>query len=178
MSFWASAMRPHSHKNSRQLEQRGDHPSYTRTRFRARTCKRLVGRVESHGTALAAAFNAEAPLTRLPGRQRRAIARTTRPCDKNDARRTGRSLSFRCGAAVIRTRAAVGGFWPPSRRTHLRKHRRIRNSAKPRQFLGGLPVIGANQQRPKYDPGIRLGPGPTQPASEVAQVHVPEREMK
>jgi len=30
-----------------------------------RTCKRLVGRVESHGTALAAAFNAEAPLTRL-----------------------------------------------------------------------------------------------------------------
>src|SRR5215831_17668343 len=73
--------------------------------------------VESQGAALAPAFNGEAPLTRLPGRQRRAIDRTTRPCDKNDARRTGRSVSFRCGAQAIRTIAAVGGFWPPSRRT-------------------------------------------------------------
>src|SRR5262245_55857622 len=81
-----------------------------------RTCKCLVGPVESQGAALAAAFNAGTALTHLPGRQRRAIARTARPCDKNDARRTGRSVSFRCGAQVIRTRAAVGGFWPPSRR--------------------------------------------------------------
>src|SRR6516165_11245717 len=29
---------------------------------------------------------------------------------------------------------------------HLRKHHRLRNGAKPRQFLGGLPVIGANRQ--------------------------------
>src|SRR5439155_25066282 len=72
-------------------------------------------RVKSRA-ALAAAFNAEPLPTGLPGRQRRAIDRTALPCDKNDARRTGRSEPFRCGARVIRTRAAVGGFWPPSRR--------------------------------------------------------------
>jgi hypothetical protein len=54
------------------------------------------------------------------------------------------------------------------------KHRRFRNSAKPGQFLGGLPVIGANQQRPKHDPGVRLWPRPEQPAAEVAQVYMPE----
>src|SRR6516165_1804754 len=60
----------------------------------------------------------------------------------------------------------------------LRKHRRLWNGAKPGQFLGGLPVIGANRKRPKHDPGLRPCPRSTQPASEVAQVHVPEREMK
>src|SRR6516164_5816596 len=54
----------------------------------------------------------------------------------------------------------------------LKKHRRLRNGAKPGQFLGGLPVIGANRKRPKHDPGLRPWPRSTQPASEVAQVHV------
>src|SRR6516165_4805817 len=45
-----------------------------------RTCKCLVGPVESQGAALAAAFNAGPLPTGLPGRQRRAIARTARPC--------------------------------------------------------------------------------------------------
>src|SRR5262249_55714566 len=80
-----------------------------------RTCKCLVGPVESQGVALAAAFNAGPLPTGLSGRQRRAIDRTTPFCDKNDARRTGCSEVFRC-ARVIRTRAAVGGSWPPSRR--------------------------------------------------------------
>jgi hypothetical protein len=30
----------------------------------------------------------------------------------------------------------------------------------------------------KAQPGIRLGPGPEQPAAEVTQVHMPERNMK
>src|SRR5262249_7424827 len=124
-----------------------------------RTCKCLVGPVESQ----AAAFNAGPLPTGLPGRQRRAIARTARPCDKNDARQTGRSESFRCGARVIQTRAAVGGFWPPSRRASYPtspKTSRLGDGAKPGQFLGGLPVIGANRQRPKHDPDVRLWPRP------------------
>jgi len=87
------------------------------------------------GAALAAAFNAGSLPTGLPGRQRRAIDRTTPSCDKNDARRTGCSEAFRCGARVIRTRAAVGGS--------SALHRVGR--AKPCQFLNRLPVIGANR---------------------------------
>src|SRR5262245_27933019 len=71
-------------------------------------------RVKSRGPR--SAFNAGPLPTGLSGRQRRAIDRTTPSCDKNDARRTGCSEVFRCGARVIRTRAAVGGSWPPSRR--------------------------------------------------------------
>src|SRR5262249_58342179 len=110
-------------------------------------------------SALAAAFNAGPLPTGLLGRQRRAIDRTTRPCDKNDARRTGRSVSFRCGARVIRTRAAVGGFWPPSpTASYPTSPKTPPAGAKPGQFLGGLPVIGANRQRPKHDPDVRLWP--------------------
>src|SRR5262249_31927621 len=46
MSFWATAMRPHSHKNPRQVEQRGDHPSYTKTRCRVDEQKAAFANVE------------------------------------------------------------------------------------------------------------------------------------
>jgi len=46
MSFWAAAMRLQSHKNPRQVEQREDHPSYTRTRFRVHEQKAALANVE------------------------------------------------------------------------------------------------------------------------------------
>src|SRR5262252_10009056 len=46
MSFWAAAMRPHSQKDPRQMEQRGDHSSYTRTRFRVHEQKAALANVE------------------------------------------------------------------------------------------------------------------------------------
>src|SRR5215467_1124399 len=46
---------------------------------------------------------------------------------------------------------------------HLRKHRRIRNSAKPRQFLGGLPVIGKTNSDQSTIPASAWGQDPRNP---------------
>jgi Arm DNA-binding domain len=66
----------------------------------------------------------------------------------------------------------------------------VRNGGKARswsfRYRGKRKTIGSAfrisleqaQEQLQQFTGVRLGPGPEQPASEVAQVHVPEREMK
>ena len=61
-------------------------------------------------------FSAAGLLTGVLGCRKRAIDRTSPPCDINGARQIGCSESFRCGDRVVQTRAAVGGSWPPSRK--------------------------------------------------------------